>query len=229
MAAALTLYSNPFSQPCRAVRCFLALNHIDYELHPIDFGKGDHRSPEFLAINPQGLIPVITHGDFTLSESGAILIYLAEAFHVENQWYPADIHQRAQINSYLHWHHTNSRKHVYGYVFHKVTQPVFMGLPPIAPEKEAELKANVDTFMAGINQTLEAHHYIARTSQASLADLQCFCELAQLKLANYDFTPYPAVKRWFEELESNPQINEIHQPLFGFARKLNTPAEEATN
>lgn len=219
----LHVYTNPNSQPSRAVLAFLALNHIPFENHNIDFAVGEQKSAEFLQINPLGQVPAIVHGDLKLNESGAILLYLAEVFHVNNQWLPADIKDKANINSYLHWHHANTRKHAYALVLAKVNGPMFYGQPHPTEEFESELRRNLNTLLTQLNSLIEHYHYIAKTSHASLADLQCFCELAQLKSVNFDFSPYPALKKWFDELESIPEVSDAHQAYFGFAAAINAP------
>ena len=72
----LTLYYNPISQPVRAVLALLALGKIKFEGKVLDFFKGETRTPEYLALNPFGGVPFITHDKVHLAESNAILQYL---------------------------------------------------------------------------------------------------------------------------------------------------------
>ena len=65
----------------RKVSVMLEEIGLDYAVHVVDLGAGEQKTPEFLAMNPNGRIPVIRdrdNGDFVVFESGAILIYLAE-------------------------------------------------------------------------------------------------------------------------------------------------------
>ncbi len=66
----------------RAIRCIWTLEEVEapYEIHPIDFLKGENRSPEFLALNPAGKVPAFRHGDLVLTESAAICYYIAEQY-----------------------------------------------------------------------------------------------------------------------------------------------------
>jgi glutathione S-transferase len=66
----------------RAIRCIWTLEEVEapYEIHPIDFAKGEQRSPEFLALNPAGKVPAFRHGELVLTESAAICNYIAEQF-----------------------------------------------------------------------------------------------------------------------------------------------------
>jgi glutathione S-transferase len=72
----MKLYINQLSPNSRKVTSVLAHLGLDSEVEVVDFGKGDNRTPEFLAVNPNGKIPALTDGDFTLWESNAIMGYL---------------------------------------------------------------------------------------------------------------------------------------------------------
>ncbi|MEA1080601.1 glutathione S-transferase family protein [Marinobacter qingdaonensis] len=74
---------------------------IEYNLIPIDLSKGAQKTPEFLAMNPNGRIPVIVdrdNDDFVVFESGAIMVYLAEKY---GQFYPADPKVRSRALQWL--------------------------------------------------------------------------------------------------------------------------------
>ena len=64
----------------RAFRVVWALEEagLDYAFAPIDASKGEHRSPAYLAINPGGKVPAIVHGELSLTESSAIVTYVAD-------------------------------------------------------------------------------------------------------------------------------------------------------
>jgi len=79
----ITLY---FAPQTRAVRVRWLLEELgaSYHLHRFDMKKGEHKSPEFLQVNPLGQVPTIVdhrHGNVHQTESAAILIYLAESYN----------------------------------------------------------------------------------------------------------------------------------------------------
>jgi glutathione S-transferase len=76
MTMALDFYW--FSGSCNSWRVMLALElkRVPYQAHLLTHAKGEHKSPEYLAINPRGQVPAIKDGDFTLYQSMAILLYL---------------------------------------------------------------------------------------------------------------------------------------------------------
>lgn len=81
----ITLYGSPRT---RALRVSWLMEEIglDWQYQPIDFSKGQHKSPEFLKINPCGKVPALTDGDLTLIESAGICMYLAQKY--ASHWLP---------------------------------------------------------------------------------------------------------------------------------------------
>jgi len=89
-----TLYSMQSSGNSYKVRMLLARLGIRYRLVETDLFKGENRTPEFLAKNPEGHVPVLELADGRyLSESNAILVYLAE----ETPYLPPDRLERAEV------------------------------------------------------------------------------------------------------------------------------------
>jgi glutathione S-transferase len=78
MTDAVTFYTNPQSRG-RIVRWMLEESGISYETQLLDYGT-TMKAPEYLAVNPMGKVPAITHGDQVVTECAAICAYLAEAF-----------------------------------------------------------------------------------------------------------------------------------------------------
>mmetsp|Transcript_4953 Transcript_4953/g.4867 ORF Transcript_4953/g.4867 Transcript_4953/m.4867 type:complete len:223 (+) Transcript_4953:84-752(+) len=212
----LRIHGLNLSPPCRIVMIFCKLHNIPYELVVVDLTKGEHKSPEFLAINPYGQVPTITHDGFSLGECGAIIYYLAEAFHTDSQWFPSNPQLRATINSSLHWHHTNTMKVMMPYLFNKIVGPRFFGKPPITAEKLAEVTADLDAFLRRIDTIFASGVYIAKTSSPTIADILLFCYLSQLEMENFDFSSYQFVRKWFGEIDSISAVREVHEPMRQF-------------
>jgi glutathione S-transferase len=72
----------------------------DFETVNVSLIKGEHRSPEFLKINPAGKLPVLVDGDLVLTESIAIVLYLAEKY-ADKGLIPVDLADRAQFYRWL--------------------------------------------------------------------------------------------------------------------------------
>ncbi len=74
---------------------------LDYDMRPIQSRTGETRTPEFLALNPRHKIPVLQHGDLTVTESTAIITYVSESFEPPARFFvPGDALRRAKLNEW---------------------------------------------------------------------------------------------------------------------------------
>jgi glutathione S-transferase len=88
--------------PTRSIRVRWTLQElgVDFEAVTVNLAAGEHRRPEFLKLNPAGRLPVLIDDDFVLTESVAIVLYLAEKYSHKGLL-PIDLKQRAQVNRWL--------------------------------------------------------------------------------------------------------------------------------
>src|SRR5437879_7966188 len=96
---AMKLYGFP---PTRSIRVLWTLRELDVEFEFVDVDptKGELRRPDVLAVNPAGMLPVLVDGDFILTESVAIVLYLAEKYP-EKGLLPSGLRARAEVNRWL--------------------------------------------------------------------------------------------------------------------------------
>ena len=88
--------------PTRSIRARWTLQElgVPFEAIEVNLLKGENRKPEFLEINPAGKLPVLVDGDLVLTESGAIVWYLAEK-HPSKGFLPSDVRERAQVQRWI--------------------------------------------------------------------------------------------------------------------------------
>jgi len=87
----ITLYDYTLSGSCYKVRLLLRFLGLDYQRQLIDFYPGrEHKSPDFLDINPLGQLPALRDGDLLLRDAQAILCHLAHTYDASGQWLPRD-------------------------------------------------------------------------------------------------------------------------------------------
>jgi glutathione S-transferase len=88
--------------PTRSIRVRWTLQEMGVPFEPVvvNLRQGEHRRPEFLALNPAGRVPVLVDGDRVLTESAAIVLYLAEKFP-ERGLLPSDLVERGQCHRWL--------------------------------------------------------------------------------------------------------------------------------
>src|SRR5437763_1431062 len=98
----MKLYNANFSPNALRTRAVLLELGIPYEQIEVDMSKGDNRTPEYLALNPNGKVPMLVDRDLVIWESRAINAYLA-ALYPERNLYPADIKVRAKVDQWSYW------------------------------------------------------------------------------------------------------------------------------
>src|ERR1700741_2175985 len=95
----MKLYEYP---PTRSIRVRWTLQELGVPFESVvgDIAKGEHKQAAFLKVNPAGKLPVLVDGDLVLTESVAIVLYLAEKYP-EKGLLPTDLTERAQVNRWL--------------------------------------------------------------------------------------------------------------------------------
>ncbi|MBB1489271.1 glutathione S-transferase family protein [Oceanospirillum sediminis] len=99
MSNAIEIYSFPLSGHAHRIELFAGIAGIDHKVINVDLANGEHKKPEFLALNPAGQVPVIRDGDTVLSDSNAILVYLARKY--APSYLPQDAVQEAEVQKFL--------------------------------------------------------------------------------------------------------------------------------
>ena len=101
----MKLYMHPVSMTTLPVRLFAADNKIAMDEEVIDLFTGAHMQAPYSELNPNCLVPMIDDDGFRLTESSAILKYLADK--IASPAYPKDLRQRAKVNEVMDWINTN--------------------------------------------------------------------------------------------------------------------------
>jgi glutathione S-transferase len=96
----IELYHNDMSSCAQKVRGQLAEKGIDWTSHELDLRSGGARTPEFLTLNPKGVVPVIVHNGTVVAESNIIMEYIEDAFP-ERPLMPQDAPGRARVREWL--------------------------------------------------------------------------------------------------------------------------------
>ena len=112
----MKLYYHPASTTSRIVQMFAQDQGIALDYEVVDLFTGAHMTPDFAKINPSQLVPVLEDGDFRLTESAAIIRYLAD--QAGSPAYPKDLKARARVNEMMDWFNSNSYKDfAYGLIY----------------------------------------------------------------------------------------------------------------
>lgn len=146
----MKLYGFP---PTRSVRVLWTLREldVDFEFVNVDPSRGELRRPEFLAVNPAGKLPVLVDGDFVLTESVAIVLYLAEKYP-EKGLLPAGLRARAEVNRWLLFCATELEQPLWRITRHRLLYPPEKRLAaeiPIARQDFLDMAAVLERHMEG--------------------------------------------------------------------------------
>ena len=136
--------------PTRSLRALWGLKELglDYEFIPVNLVAGEHRRPDFLALNPAGKVPVLVDGDLVIPESAAIVLYLAEKYP-EKGLMPTSLAQRSQVYRWVMFAMTELEQPLWRITKHTFLYPEEKRLP-----QDVDLAREDFTAMASV---LERH------------------------------------------------------------------------
>lgn len=196
---AIKLYDLARSGNCYKVRLFLSILGIDYETIAVDANAGELRTPEFLALNPNGLVPVLQDGETTIYDSAAILVYLAMT-HGGEAWFSTEPLRLGSIVRWLTFEQAEGR---YGLARARAIK-LSLRTPLVASGtlEESEMLAGV--ALSTLEQRLSGHAWLAGGDTPTIADIACYPYTALVPDAGISLEPYAAVGRWMAAMESLP-------------------------
>nr|AWX68893.1 glutathione S-transferase theta 1 [Heortia vitessoides] len=210
----IKLYYDLMSQPSRSLYILLKSVNCNFEPKYVDLRKAEHYSEEFSKVNRIQRVPVIDHDGFILSESVAIIKYLARENIIPEKLYPRDSKLQARVDEFLEWHHIGLRLHCAMYTRVMFLDPVLDKSRKQDPKTAANYKGRMmdaletfDTKWLG-----QGREFIAGNT-LTVADLFAASELEQPRLA--DFNPmqeFPAIGAWAQKVRAyfNPHYDEAH-------------------
>jgi len=205
----VTLYGSAASTVTRPVLQLIAEQKLDVAFSEVNMMQGAHKKPEYLKINPQGKVPALVDGDFVLTESAAILRYLAEKYNATNV-YPADLKKKARVNEALDW--VNTELYVaWGYDF---IYPQAFG-----SGKDITLgKKIARTKLQYLNDVIlnKGNKYICG-DEITIADYQAYAVVTIGDLVRQDFSPLKNVTAWLARMEALSSTASIYAVFKGWA------------
>ena len=207
----MKLYNANFSPNCLRVRAVIFELGADVEIVEVDVFSGGTKTPEYLAINPNGKVPAFVDGDLKLFESRAINAYLA-SLDPSRRLYPQDLKKRAVVDQWSYWQAIHFGPSSQKLTFEKVLKEKFgRGKPD---ENVIATEAKETTKLLGVfDQGLRGRNWIA--GDLSIADFALGTTLTQRKAAGIDLEPFANVAAWIKRLESRESWEKAVAPMRG--------------
>lgn len=186
----VTLYDVPPSGHCHRVRLAAGLMKIDLNLVPVMEMEGQRTGAEYLAINPLGQVPAIKDGDFVLSDSIAIIRYLAAKYAPNAGWTDADPQTQAQIDQWL--------AIAAGTTFRGPNSARLVKLFG-APLDYDTAVAQSEKLFGVMEKHLEGRNWLV-SDRATLADIAQYSYLAVAHEGGLDLSAYPNINAWMDRV-----------------------------
>jgi glutathione S-transferase len=211
----MKLYMHPVSMTSRPVRLFIAENKIPVDEVTVDLFTGEQYQPAYAGINPNSMVPMIEDGELRLTESSAILKYLADK--IGSPAYPKDLKQRAKVNEVMDWLNTNFYRE---WAYNLCYPQLFPHLKRRSDEAQAATlefgQQNSKRWLQILND-----HWIGPKKQYLCGD--------QITIADYfgaalvtlgevircDFSAYPNVERWLNNVKTLPSWPKVNEVFYG--------------
>ncbi|HEV8096155.1 MAG TPA: glutathione S-transferase family protein [Burkholderiales bacterium] len=210
----MKLYMHPVSMTSRPVRLFIAESGINVDEQVVDLFTGEHYKEPYASLNPNRLVPMLEDGDLKLTESSAILKYLADK--VGSPAYPKDLKQRAKVNEMMDWLNTNFyREYAYNLIYPQL-------FPHMKRPNEEVQKATLEWGKERAKGWLQIlndywigpnNQYLCG-NQITIADYLGAAFVTLGEIVRCDFSPYPNVQRWLgnmRKLKTWPKVNEVFE------------------
>jgi glutathione S-transferase len=186
------------------VELLLSLLNVPTELVFVDLAKGAHKTPEFLALNPFGQVPVIDDNGTVLADSNAILVYLANQYG-EGQWLSADPVAAAQVQR---WLSVAAGQVAYG--------PAAARLITVfgAAFNAEEVIHRAHVLLTMMESELGTTPFLTG-NQPNIADVANYAYIAHAPEGNVSLAAYPNVRAWLQRIEALPGFVPMQRTAAG--------------
>ena len=195
----LTFYYSPQSS-ASPVHWTLEELGIPYEKVVVDIRKGENKTPEYLKINPNGVVPALVHDGVAIFESAAIQIYLGETFGVEKGLYPPPGPARGEVMKWIVW--TNV-------TLGEAMSRVGRNLGNWGPEDERNAKAgqtakaDLTRLLGIVEATLQGRSYLTG-ERFTLADLHLASWMEYVAMVGMDTSGMANLSAWVKRCSARP-------------------------
>ena len=192
----IKLYRNPKSGHCHRVELMLALLGLDYETIDLDMANGAHKAADYLKISPFGLVPAIDDNGYTLADSNAILVYLAQTYAKGSHWMPEEPKTAAEVQRWL----TVAADNIY-------SGPCAARLVKLfgAPLDHEAAVAKAHKLFVLMDTHLVDREWLAADT-ITIADVAGYSYIAHAPEGGVDLSPYQQVQAWLSRIEAEPNF-----------------------
>ena len=199
----MILYDYILSPSCYKVRLLASLLGAEIALRPVDFHPGrEHKGAALLALNPAGSIPILVDGDLVLTESAAMLAYVA-ARHGPGWLAEGDAHAVGQQQQWLAFSHRLTA------ALGGARLIEMLHFPGDLASLQASGVAALRELEAAIVARRIAGGIFLLGDRPTIADIACFPYVALAPDGSISLDPYPSIRLWMRAIRSLPGFIEM--------------------
>lgn len=217
----MRLYYDPVSTTSRPIMLLAADANIALDYEVVDLMTGAHVQPLFSGINPCQQVPVLEDGDFRLTESSAILKYLADK--TGSAAYPKDLRQRARVNERMDWFNTGFYRELgYGVIYPQIFPNYKRDGEVVQAAHLAWGCAKSRRWLNILDQDIIGSNAYVCGDQLTIADYLGIGILTLGEVTRFDYAEWKNVSRWIATMKARPhwgRVNEIFYAHFVTAYK----------
>lgn len=192
MKNTIKIYSFPLSGHAHRVELFASIAGIEHDVIQVKLTEGEHKQADYLAINPDGQVPAIKDGDVVVTDSNAILVYLARKY--APKFLPTDPVQEAQVQKYLTM---AAGELAYGAAAARLINVFNASLDMEFANTLAE------RMLSRLDRDMENKTFLV-AEQPSIADIALYSYIAHAPEGGISLADYPFVKRLLSNIEQLP-------------------------
>jgi len=193
----MKLYDLEVSGNCYKIRLFLSVLGIEYTRVPVDVKAGENKTSEFLEMNPNGLVPVLTDGEMTIYDSAAILVYLAKTY-ADEEWFPDEPIQLSNIIRWLTFEQNEVRYGLGRARAKLLKMPTPLAQLGTLEDSQALARQALDIMEKQLTQS----DWLAGGLKPTICDIACYPYTAMSPDGGISLQPYTAVRRWMNKIEN---------------------------
>lgn len=205
----LKIYNADFSPNATRTRGVAYELELDFEMVEVDLRSGGNKTPEYLALNPNGKVPVMDHDGFVLWESRAINAYLA-SLKPEKGLCPTDTKTRGVIDQWSYWQAIHLGPTMQRISFERLLKKAFGMGEPDESAIESQLK-ELPSLLAVLNGGLEGKDFI--TGDLTIADYALISTFVTHEKAGMPVADYPDISAWVERMNARPAWQKATAPV----------------
>ena len=193
-AKAIKLYRNPKSGHSHRAELMLSFLDLPYEPVDLDMANGEHKSEEYLKLNPFGQVPIIDDNGVTVCDSNAILVYLIGRYGEDDEWMPSDPLAAAKVQR---WLSVAAGEIAAGPCSARLVTVFNVDLDW---ERAKSIAQNLFTVMEGV---LTDRNFLAGET-ITIADVAGYSYVAHAPEGGVGLDPYPNIQSWLQRIEAYP-------------------------